>query len=169
MDLIRPLGDRVLVSTTADWQLRRLRALAPGLDLGLDIHFYLDWHPAGATVDPRSYPRRLGAYGYRDDHPLASERHGATARYLADRCGMLMGLVPGVSTFYVNHRFLARSLDDGFDWAEALRQRGIKLDAWTLDADNPVAVENVGRLLAAGVDQVTTNTPTVLAALLARS
>src|SRR5579859_1516706 len=35
--LIKPLGERVIVSTGADWQLRRLRRLAPWLDLGFDI------------------------------------------------------------------------------------------------------------------------------------
>jgi glycerophosphoryl diester phosphodiesterase len=166
VELISPLGDRVIVSSGADWQLRRLRRLAPWLDLGLDIHFYLDWHPPGARIDPTSYPRQRGAYGYWDDHPLAAERHGDTARYLADRCGMLLGLVPGASTFYVNHRFLVRSLDDGFNWAAELHDQGIKLDAWTLDADNPIAAANAPRLLAAGVDQFTTNTPEALRRLL---
>jgi glycerophosphoryl diester phosphodiesterase len=166
VDLIRPLGERVHVSTNADWQLRRLRALAPWLELGLDIHVYLDWHPPGASVDLWAYPRQEGAYGYRDDHPLATARHGDTARYLADRCGMLVGLVQRCSTFYVSHPFLARSLDDGFNWAEALHREGIKLDAWTLDADNATAVNNARRLLAAGTDQFTTNTPLALRRLL---
>lgn len=157
--LVEPLGDRVIVSSNADWQLRRLRRLAPWLDLGLDIHFALDWRPPGRAVDPRAIPRNLGAYGYWDDHPLAWERHGPTARYLADRLGMLVGLVPGVSTFYVEHRFLVQSLDDGFNWAAELHREGIRLDAWTLDADKPLAVANARRLLAAGVDQFTTNTP----------
>ena len=166
VNLIRPLGAHVIVSSNADWQLRRLRVLAPWLDLGLDIHFYLDWRPPGKPVDPRAYPRQLGAYGYWDDHPLATRRFSTTANYLADRCGMLVGLVPGVSTFYISHSFLAQSLEDGFNWADALHQVGIKLDAWTLDADDAVAAANAGRLLDAGVDQFTTNTPAALADLL---
>jgi glycerophosphoryl diester phosphodiesterase len=169
--LIEPLGrppnGRVIVSTGADWQLRKLRALAPWLDLGLDIHFYIDWHAPGEPVDPRVYPRHAGAYGYWDDHPLATRRIWSTADYLADRCGFLLGLVPGVSTFYVSHRFLAHSLDDGFDWAQALHRAGIRLDAWTLDVGNPEAEANALRLLRAGVDQFTTNTPRALSALLA--
>ncbi len=166
VELIRPLGERVSVSTNADWQLRRLRALAPWLDLGLDIHFYLDWHASGESVDPRAYPRRCGAYGYWDDHPLATQRFWTTAEYLADRCGMLVGLVPGVRTFYVSHVLLARSLDDGFNWADALHDAGIKLDAWTLDTNDPAAMVNARRLLGAGVDQFTTNTPRELRAWL---
>jgi glycerophosphoryl diester phosphodiesterase len=71
-----------------------------------------------------------------------------------------------VSTFYISHVLLAHSLEDGFNWAEALHQAGIKLDAWTLDADDALAIVNAKRLLAAGVDQFTTNTPRALAALL---
>jgi glycerophosphoryl diester phosphodiesterase len=162
--LIEPLGERVIVSTGADWQLRKLRTLAPWLDLGFDIQFYLDWRDPGA--EPDHYPRQRGAYGYWDDHPLALQRFWTAAEYLADRCGAMVGLVPRVSTFYIDHRLLAQSLDDGFNWADALHSVGIKLDAWTLDVGNPVAETNARRLLAAGVDQFSTNTPRALASFL---
>jgi glycerophosphoryl diester phosphodiesterase len=166
IQLIEPLQARVLVSTGADWQLRRLRTLALWLDLGFDIGFYLDWHPADDLVGPLTFPKQYGAYGYWDDHALASHQIWSIADYLADRCGAFVGLVPGVSTFYISHVLLAHSLEDGFNWAEALHQAGIKLDAWTLDADDALAIVNAKRLLAAGVDQFTTNTPRALAALL---
>jgi glycerophosphoryl diester phosphodiesterase len=163
-EILRPLGDRVLVSTTADWQLRRLHAVASWIELGFDIHFYLDWRNKPST--DASYPRIRGAYGYADDHPIARQRFWPTAEYLADRCAALVGLVAGVTTFYVNHRFLCRSLDDGFNWSDQLHRAGIKVDAWTLDSDNPAAVANSHRLLEAGVDQFTTNTPRDLAVIL---
>ena len=166
LTLVAPLGERVLVSTDADWQLRRLRVLAPWLALGFDIMSYMDWETAHKLRDPREYPKRRGAYGYYDDHPLAEARVWTTAEYLADRCETLMGLVPSVSTFYVRHTFLVQSLDDGFNWAEALHRRGIKLDAWTMDVTHPIAVDNARRLFEAGVDQFTTNTPRALARLL---
>ncbi|MCC7451514.1 MAG: hypothetical protein IT324_29160 [Anaerolineae bacterium] len=169
LHLIEPLGDRVIVSTGADWQLRKLRTLAPRLDLGLDVHFYIDVRPPeepGTPIDSVPYPAKRGVYGYWDDHPLASRRFWPTPEYLEDRCGFLVGLVPGISTFYISHVLLAQSLNDGFNWAESLHKRGIKLDAWTLDADNPTAVANAKRLLIAGVDQFTTNTPNALAAIL---
>jgi glycerophosphoryl diester phosphodiesterase len=159
--ILEPLGARALVSTTAVWQLRRLRSIAPWLEVGFDIHFYLDLRPEGSTET--SPPRLLGAYGYHDDHPIASHRFWPTADYLADRCAALVGLVPEVATFYINHDLLVRSLEDGFNWASDLHRAGIKVDAWTLDADNPVAVANARRLFAAGVDQFTTNTPMDLA------
>jgi glycerophosphoryl diester phosphodiesterase len=74
--------------------------------------------------------------------------------------------VPGVSAFYVEHHFLAQSLADGFNWAEPLHARGVQLDAWTMDVTNPTAVANAKRLLSAGVDMFTTNTPRALAQVL---
>jgi hypothetical protein len=162
LNLIQPLGDRVLVSSGADWQLRKLRALAPWLDLGFDPGFYIDLR-VHTDEDTDAHPRQQGAYGYVDDHPLAQRRLWPTADYLRDRCWTFMGLVSGASIMYVSHHLLVKSLDDGFNWAEELHKGGIKLDAWTLDIDNPVAVANAERLLAAGVDQFTTNTPTALA------
>jgi len=163
--LIEPLGSRVIVSTVADWQLRKLRKLAGWLDLGFDIHFYIVWETG--SRDPNEYPKHLGAYGYYDDHPLATERSWPTAAYLADRCAALIGLVPGVSTFYINHQFLAQSLDDGFNWAAALHESGILCDAWTMDVGNPAAEANIPRLLEAGIDLFTTNTPSALRAFIA--
>ena len=65
------MRERVIVSSGADWQLRRLRKLAPWLMLGFDIMWYLGWQPEGEPRDPREYPKNLGAYGYYDDHMLA--------------------------------------------------------------------------------------------------
>lgn len=163
--LIEPLGDRVIVSSEADWQLRRLRQLAPSLDLGFDIKFYLDWLTTREREEER-LPHRLGAYGYYDDHPLAIQRVWSTADYLAERCHTLVNLVPGISTIYIRHGMIARSLDDGFNWASALHDAGIKLGAWTLDVGNPIAEANVKRLLDARVDQFTSNTPVALQAFL---
>lgn len=167
--LIAPLGERVIVSSGADWQLRKMRRYAAWLDLGLDVHFYIDWREPGEYVDPRQIPKQLGAYGYWDDHALARAKVWRTADYLADKCGQLIGLVPRLSTFYISHKLLAQSLDDGFNWAEMLHAHGITLDAWTLDVGvgKPRSEANAVRLLAAGVDQFTTNTPAALAALLA--
>ncbi|MBN8595786.1 MAG: hypothetical protein J0M33_28795 [Anaerolineae bacterium] len=160
--LIEPLGERVIVSSGADWHLRRLRKLAPWLDLGFDVHFYIDWRAADETIDPQVPPFHSGAYSYWDDHILARRRYWSTAEYLSERCNNLVDSVPGISTFYIDHKLIAQSLDDGFNWAEALHARSIKLDAWTLDMGNPVAEINARRLHAAGVDQFTSNTPIAL-------
>jgi glycerophosphoryl diester phosphodiesterase len=157
--IIRPLGERVIVSSGADWQLRRLRKIAAWLELGFDIQFYIDLRDPNRSHDPRVPPYREGAYGYWDDHPLAVVPLYPAPEYLADRCTALASLVPGVTTFYVEHKLLAKSLDDGFNWAAALHELGIKLDVWTVDSTHPAAVANARRLLTAGADQFTTNTP----------
>jgi glycerophosphoryl diester phosphodiesterase len=160
--LIEPLGQRVLVSSGADWQLRKLRKIAPWLILGFDIMYYIDWGPKQKTRDPRALPKQRGAYGYYDDHPLAQHRIWPTAEYLRDRCESLMGLVPDVSVFYLEHTLIAQSLMDRFNWAEACHERGIRLDAWTMDATDAAAVANLPPLFRAGVDLFTTNTPKAL-------
>jgi glycerophosphoryl diester phosphodiesterase len=166
IELIQPLGERVLVSSGADWQLRKIRKLAPWLMLGFDVMYYIDWEPLGKTRDPRAFPKQRGAYGYYDDHMLATRRLWNTAEYLRDRCESLIGLVPDTSAFYIEHTLLAQSLRDGFNWAETLHAHHIKLDAWTMDVTNPRAVENVPLLRDAGVDLFTTNTPRAIAELL---
>lgn len=167
--LIEPLGEQVIVSTGADWQLRKLRKIAPWLDLGFDIQFYIDWRDPNREIDPCIPPYRRGAYGYWDDHPLATMHLTSPAEYLADRCASMVGLVPRLSTFYINHRLLTQSLDDGFNWAIALHEHGIRLDAWTLDVGNSRAESNARRLLEAGVDQFTTNTPRAMMILLSHA
>ncbi|MHB1354566.1 MAG: glycerophosphodiester phosphodiesterase [Anaerolineae bacterium] len=166
VEIIRPLGTRALVSSMADWQLRQLAQLAPWLELGFDIHLHIDCGPPRTTPEPDALPRHKGAYGYRDDHPLASRCWGSPAAYLAERCDEMLNLVPSASTFYCRHSFLVRGLQQGFSWAQALHQAGKRLDAWTLDADHEQSVVNARILADAGCDQFTSNTPLALAALL---
>jgi glycerophosphoryl diester phosphodiesterase len=162
--LIEPLGPRVIVSTGADWHLRRLRALAPWLDLGFDIGLYLDWRPESWPDDPRVPPYQRGAYGYHDDHLLARTALLRTANYLAERCAILAGMCENISTWYVSHHCIAHMLDDDFNLAHWLARRGMALDAWTLDSTNPTAMINATRLRDAGVSLFTSNTPRALAA-----
>src|SRR5690606_3625014 len=159
VQLVEPLGDRITVSSGADWQLRKLRRLAGWLRLGFDVQNYIDSQPPSAHVGQATLPQRQGAYGYWDDHPLATGCYLPVADYLAERCAALIELVPDVSVFYLNYRLIARSLQDGFNWVTALHQSNIALDAWTMDADKPEAVEALPLLLSAGVDLITTNTP----------
>jgi glycerophosphoryl diester phosphodiesterase len=165
--LIEPIADRVLVSSGADWQLRKLRKLAPWLMLGFDVMYYIDWEPAAAQRDPNDLPRTLGAHGYYDDHFLAA---GLTwhspADYLRDRCESLLLAVPHVSVLYLRYTLIAQSLADGFNWAECCRAHGVQLDAWTMDVTNQGAVQAAPLLQEAGVDLFTTNTPRALAQLL---
>ena len=70
---LRPVKDRVRVTSPSDWALRRLRALDPDLPLGFDPLLYLQ-ADLGNNREPGIPPFRQGAYGYWDDHPLASRR-----------------------------------------------------------------------------------------------
>jgi glycerophosphoryl diester phosphodiesterase len=162
LQLIAPLGERVLVSSGADWNLRWMRRNAEWLDLGFDIGFYLDYRTTPS--DPRQPPYAEGAYGYHDDHVLAKLPLLAPAQYLAERCDILVHTIPQVSTWYVNHQLLSRALDEGFNMAAWLHERNIKLDAWTLDSGR-VPDAAILRLRDAGTDQFTTNTPLALGRL----
>ena len=159
--LVEPLGSRVRISSPADWSLRRLHALAPGLNLGYDPLAYLDLRQPKEEEDEPPY--RTGAYGYRDDHPLAAVRWGPPADYLAERAEALWLQVPFAGVWYIRGSVLARGLDEGFDWIAFLHGRGALVDAWTLDVDRPGCLEVARRLVAAGVDRITTNDPPALA------
>ncbi len=163
-DLVAPLGRRVRVSTTADWALRHLHALAPDLPLGFDPLLYLDVRPDPHEAD--TPPFRLGAYGYRDDHPLACGRWGSAAEYLRARAEALWVQAPMAGIWYIRAHTLARALDDGFDWIAFLHGRGALVAAWTLDATEPAHVDLARRLAAVGVDRITTNDAPALAAAL---
>lgn len=160
--LIEPLGERVLVSSGADWHLRWLRRQAEWLDLGFDIGFYLDYRTEAG--DPRQPPYKLGAYGYHDDHVLAAMKIVPAKQYLAERCDILLNTIREVSTWYVNYRLLVRCLDDGFDMTALLHANGIRMDAWTMDVGK-ASHADILRLRDVGVDQFTTNTPGALGQL----
>jgi len=162
---LQPVKDRVRVTSPADWTLRRLRALDADLPLGFDPLLYLDVGPQKER-EPMVPPFRMGAFGYWDDHPLASWRWGEPADYLAARAEVLWVQAPAGAIWYMAAPLLARSLDDGFDWIAYLHAQGAEVDAWTLDADRPEHVSLARRLMAAGVDRFTTNNAPELAARL---
>ena len=164
---LKPLLDRpaleVVVGCLADWNLRTLRRVAPELKLGFDPAFYLD-APVGEFL---RLPVRTNVYGYLDDHPLGFRKYLPTPRYLADRVEATSYLVPGATEFYLRKEFVLKALDDGFNPIEHLHRLhpGALVDVWTLDAGEENAREKLLRLLRAGVDQITTNTPVALARL----
>lgn len=165
VERLQPVKDRVRVTSPADWLVRYLRRLDPELPLGFDPLLYLDlsWKGKGERGAP---PYREGAYGYLDEHPLASKRWGSSAEYLAARAEALWIQAPPGAIWYINARLLALALDDGFDWIADLHRRGTLVDAWTLDPDRPEAVALARRLAAQDVDRITTNDAPGLAQVL---
>jgi hypothetical protein len=153
------------VTSEADWLLRHLHRLDPDLPLGFDPLLYLDL-PWGDDDERGAPPYREGVYGYLDEHPLASQRWGSTADYLAARAETLWIQAPADAFWYINARVLARALDDGFDWIADLHDRGAQVDAWTLDPDRPERVALAQRLATLGVDRITTNDAPALAQVL---
>ncbi len=163
---LQPVKHRVRLSSEADWLVRRLQALDPDLPLGFDPLLYLE--QLDDEWGERDHaPFRLGAYGYLDDHPLASRRWGSAADYLAARAEALCAQAPGVGMWYIRARVLAHALDDGFDWIAYLHGRGTRVTSWTLDPDNPASVALARRLAGQGVDRITTNDPEGMARALA--
>ena len=156
---VQPLKERAYFSCPADWNLRRLLAVDPSLGVTLNPHCYIDTE----LDDDVRLP--VGAYGYRDAHPLARQRVSSVADYLRDRFGGIMRLVPGLSEVHLRVGMFEQMLDDGVtDAAEIFHSLGLKLDLWTLDADTPGWRERFTRIVAAGADIVTTNTARTLAA-----
>ena len=167
VERLRPVRERVRVTSPADWLVRYLHLLDPELPLGFDPLLYLDLGWKGDT-ERGAPPYREGAYGYLDEHPLAGRRWGSSAEYLAARAEALWVQAPPGAIWYINARLLARALDDGFDWIADLHRRGALVDAWTLDPDRPEQVALAQRLAGKGVDRITTNDAPALAQALGR-
>jgi glycerophosphoryl diester phosphodiesterase len=162
VERLQPVKDRVRVTSPADWLVRYLNLLDPELPLGFDPLLYLDLSWKG-DAERGAPPYREGAYGYLDEHPLASRRWGPSSDYLAARAEALWIQAPPGAIWYINARLLAQALDDGFDWIADLHRRGALVDAWTLDPDRPVHVALAKRLAGHGVDRITTNDAPALA------
>jgi glycerophosphoryl diester phosphodiesterase len=161
--LIEPVKNRVVCNGT-DWNMRRLARVDSTLPMSFDPGAYFDWVSVGDPEEAEiTLPR--GAYGYLDAHPLARERLSPVADYLEDRFGGIARLVPGAREAHLRLGVFERMLDDGVDGAaEIFHRLGLRLDVWTLNADTPHWRERFARVLAAGVDLVSTDTPRALAA-----
>jgi HAD superfamily hydrolase (TIGR01662 family) len=166
VERLQPVKHRVRLSSEADWLVRRIQLLDAELPVGFDPLLYLE-QVDDEWAERDGPPFRRGAYGYLDDHPLASRRWGPPADYLAARAEALCAQAPGASMWYIRARLLAHTLDDGFDWMATLHERGTRVTAWTLDPDNPASVALARRLAGQGVDRITTNDSEGLARALA--
>jgi len=156
--LLQPIKHRITFGGCADWNLRRLHHVDPTLPMGFTITAYLDWVPE--HVPPDVVPGVRGAYGYLDAHPLARQRAGATADYLRDRLSGIWSLVPNVRDLHIRLLAVERMLDDGLeDLLDLVHAQGMLLDVWTLNADTPNWRQRLERIVTAGVDVITSNTP----------
>ncbi len=97
---------------------------------------------------------------------------GAIARLRASRAyaGFVedaLAASPDAGLVYLDHRLVFRVADDGFDLVAAFQAAGRRVDAYTIERADPGGVEAARRLLALGVDQITTDDAEALAAALA--
>lgn len=155
IDTIAPIAERVIVSSMQDWNLRLLHRADPTLAVGFGPGHYLDH---AIEEGPVFLPRTMGAYGYRDDHPMAVGRTEAAADYLRERMEMLVLQSPGARELFLNFRLLLQMLGDGFNAAAWIHERAIDVTAWTPDYRGPDSLRPIERLIDAGVDRITTNT-----------
>lgn len=153
--IVEPMRERVIVSTGQDWNLRRLRGFEPGVPFGFDPGLYLDHAIEGTDI---IMPRAMGAYGYRDDHPLALGRGQDVRDYLHERMSTLLMQAPGASEFFLSFRMVLQMLGDGFDVIAWLHEHGIAVNVWTVDYGRGADETTARRLIDAGVDRITTNT-----------
>lgn len=162
ISLIEPVLDRVQVTTVADWVVRGLHAAAPELELGFDPLLYLDL--AEDAPRPEGVPPfRKGAYDLLDDHPLAAYRWGALGDYFAARAEGLLTLAQPAREWFIRAEVLEMAQKAGFDWIGFLHAKGCTVDAWTIDVDRPAHLQSAQYLVEQGVDDLTTNTPEMLA------
>jgi hypothetical protein len=154
-DTLAPVVDRVIISSGQDWNLARLHRAHPEVHFGFDPGHYIDHAIEGDQV---FLPRTMGAYGYRDDHPLAFGRTEPTADYLEQRMEMLSLQAPAAREYFLSYRLVCQMLDDGFNVADWLHARGVDANVWTPDYHGDESVRLMERLIHAGIDRATTNT-----------
>jgi glycerophosphoryl diester phosphodiesterase len=160
--LVEPVRDRVIFSGSADWNLRRLVQVDSRIRVGFAPTFYLDWVPQDSVPD--DLPGEVGAYGYRDRHPLARARNQAPSDYLWERLNALIRLVPAAREMHIRFSLFEHMQSDGLgDTTYRLRRAGLRAGVWTLDADTPDWHARLTNAVWAGADIITTNTARQLA------
>lgn len=79
-----------------------------------------------------------------------------------------VGRVPFASYVYLEYPIILAGLDAGVNVVSIFQSAGMKVDAYTLNADHHGVDETLRRLVQAGVDQVTTDEPLALENMLDR-
>ena len=106
--------------------------------------------------------RRLGgdvpslALGY-DPHGDAGDDPADAMRAIYERAG-------GADTIYLHRNLVRAAHEQGHPLVADLRARGHRIDVWTIDHGTPEATRDLRLALAAGCDQITTNSAAAWAA-----
>jgi glycerophosphoryl diester phosphodiesterase len=150
---VSPIRERVTLAGCEDETLRRLAAADPGISLGFNPAYHLDWLPDDPGEELAGPLRPDGWF----------DRTGG--RTPGERLAAVRALVPTAGELHLRLGAFERLLleTDG-DVVEQLHDDGWAIDVWTLDAEMADWRTRLHAVLAAGVDMITTNTAPILAA-----
>ena len=130
--LAAPVAHHLTLGSTRWAPLLRLGRAVPGLRLGFDP---LDIHEVAPPASAAAFAA-LGAY--------------------------TLAHAPEAAIFYFHIPLVLRGLEAGVDLIALAKARGAEVDAWRLEPEDERAAAQLARLIAAGVDQITTDLPEVL-------
>ena len=130
--LARPVAHHLVLAGTEWRAVQRLSEAVPGLRLGFDP---LAIHEAAPPAGAAEF-QALGAY--------------------------MLAHAQDAAIYYLHIPLVLEGLDAGVDLIATARAAGAEVDAWRLEPEDDRAIATLARLIAAGVDQITTNSPLAL-------
>ncbi len=133
---VQPVAGTMIVSGGDAWAVAALAGATPGLAIGHD--------PC------------------HDDKVARLRATGDFAGFIAEG----LAEAPAATLIYLAHEIVAAADVAGFDLIGACHAAGKRVDAWTIQHVDPRSVARCERLMALGVDQITTDDPEGLAAAL---
>ena len=110
-----------------------------------------DWN-AVRELGSRATGLKLGF----DPSDTAQAKGLKTAKDFADFTAFTLGAAPGASMIYLWYPLVLASVASGYDMIAGLHAGGRKVDAWTFDITANSSAD-LDRLIASGVDQITSN------------
>lgn len=131
-ELARPVAHHLILGGTEWRAVQRLGEAVPGLRLGFDPLALHETAPPASAAEFRT----LGAY--------------------------MLAHAPEAAIFYLHIALALQGLEAGVDLIAMAKTRGAEVDAWRLEPEDDGAAEILTRLVAAGVDQITTDSPLAL-------
>jgi len=123
-------------------------------------HMILSGGDAGAVAAlAEAVPGLATGFDPCDDHtPEHLAGDADVAAFVSDA----LAAAAGASIIYLDYRAVLAALGRGFDLVAMFHRAGREVDAWTLNTTAPDAEQALQRLLALGVDQITTDEPRVI-------
>ncbi len=130
--LVAPVARHLMLGGTEWGAVRRLGQAVPGLRLGFDPLALHEAAPPAAAAEFRALGSNMVAHA------------------------------EGATIFYLNIPLVLQGLQAGVDLVAMARATGAEVDAWRLEPEDDGAAATLERLITAGVDQVTTDSPLAL-------